>query len=451
MEIPNSYIIYDTRISKDFKGITVSGYKRNDVTNAFQNSIINNKLEDAIRWCCELHCTGLNKQIWNIFETVYLRYVHINNPKLLFYLIKREKEYQNILKDYPKKHEIYTKNNQEIRNLYAEITSILVLTKKNNLFINKSLPKISKESYEKNIISKRMISKNLDKIIDFVHNTTSNNARLALNEIINNLSSKKGTFENCLYWILWLEKMEKNKKPEKIIFEKIENKEPFFDHYTFIIWNIIMKFENNFDKKDLTLLKKLEYLYKKNFKLTDITKRKYYIFIGFYLFFYEINWSKNLYQQEYLILQTNININSMYKNIILTIEKDLSKEHKKLFMKNYYKEINKNNKNIVKKIKNTNLNNELNKIVYTNYPEYKNEDEESVTNEIDEKEKLISKNMTQNDLIQKKEEIVDKKIEAFSNFIIPKKEIKENKDNKKKTVIDFYQSDLIKTIEIKKK
>ena len=40
MEIPNSYVIHDTRIAKDFKGITISGYKRKDVLNAFQNSII---------------------------------------------------------------------------------------------------------------------------------------------------------------------------------------------------------------------------------------------------------------------------------------------------------------------------------------------------------------------------------------------------------------------------
>ena len=44
MEIPHSYIIHDTRIAKDFQGITICGYKRKDVIDAFQNSIINNDL-----------------------------------------------------------------------------------------------------------------------------------------------------------------------------------------------------------------------------------------------------------------------------------------------------------------------------------------------------------------------------------------------------------------------
>ena len=164
MEIPHSYIIHDTRIAKDFQGITICGYKRKDVIDAFQNSIINNKIEDAIRWCVELHSTGLNNQIWNSLKTIYFKYIHINNPKLFFYLLKREKDYLKIICDYPKKHEIFTRNNQEIRNLYSELTSICTLTKKNNLFLNKSLPHINNKSFDKDDIHKRMISKNVNKI-----------------------------------------------------------------------------------------------------------------------------------------------------------------------------------------------------------------------------------------------------------------------------------------------
>ena len=149
MEIPQEYIIHDTRIAKDFKGITISGYKRKDVINVYQNSMINNKLEDAIRWCVELHSTGLNAQIWDSLKTIYYKYIHSNNPKFYFYLLKREKEYFNILKNYSKKHEVFTRNNQEIRNIYAELTAITTITKKNNLFLPKSLPVINQNSFTK--------------------------------------------------------------------------------------------------------------------------------------------------------------------------------------------------------------------------------------------------------------------------------------------------------------
>ena len=81
MEIPESYIITDIRNTKDFKGITISGYKRSDVIKAYENSMINNNLEDAIRWCVELHSTGLNDVIWNSLLSIYLKYIHINDPK----------------------------------------------------------------------------------------------------------------------------------------------------------------------------------------------------------------------------------------------------------------------------------------------------------------------------------------------------------------------------------
>ena len=97
MDIPHSYIIHDIRTQKDFKGITICGYKRKDVLNAYQNSIINNKLEDAIRWCTELHSTGLNTQIWDSLKMIYIKYIHINSPKYFFYILKREKDYQRII------------------------------------------------------------------------------------------------------------------------------------------------------------------------------------------------------------------------------------------------------------------------------------------------------------------------------------------------------------------
>lgn len=84
MNIPENYIIHDTRILRDFKGITICGYKRRDVINAYQNSMINNKIEDAIRWCVELHSTGLNNIIWDSLKTLYIKYIHVNNPKFFF-------------------------------------------------------------------------------------------------------------------------------------------------------------------------------------------------------------------------------------------------------------------------------------------------------------------------------------------------------------------------------
>ena len=141
MNIPESYIIMDLRSPSEFKGVTISGYKKNDVINIFQNSLINSNIEDSLRWCVELHSSGLNKVIWDSLFSTYFRYIHINNPNLYLFLLKREKEYNKILEKYPpKKHELFTRNDQEIRHLFIQLTVLCTLSKKCNLFLPKSLP-----------------------------------------------------------------------------------------------------------------------------------------------------------------------------------------------------------------------------------------------------------------------------------------------------------------------
>jgi hypothetical protein len=458
MDIPESYIIRDLRTLKEFKGITICGYKRRDVINAYQNAMINNKLEDSIRWCVELHSTGLNNIIWNSLETLYIKYIHINHPKYFLYYLKRKKDYESIIQEYPKKHEIFTRNNQEIRNLYAELTSLSCILKKTNLFLGRSLPTINGKSFENNDIKKRMISKNLNKIHNFIYNDTSNEIRLALNEIINNLLSKNGTFQNCIYWYLWLEKAQNlNKKKEKIL----NNNEK---HWIFILWKIIIHFEDHVCKNNSIYLKKIESCYKHNFKLGQISKKKYYIFIAFYTIKHELHFSKNIFKKEYLIIQTNANINKMYQNIIYNIEKHLTVDNKH----NLYKEYNKllykieNNEKIIpkkiipKKIINTDLHNEINKVMFSNYPEYdylkkknyqnnelniydendyekENEyEEENKYNEYDEydednQDNIIYKNMTKKDILENIEYKQNKKLSAFTQFITYKKPVPQKK------------------------
>lgn len=488
MNIPEDYIIHDTRVAIDFKGVTISGYKRLDVVSAYQNAMINNKLEDSIRWCAELHSTGLNSQIWSSLYNVYFKYIHVNHSKFFIYFLKREKEYYRIINNYPKRHEIFTRNNQEIRNLLCEITSIAALTKKNNLFLPKSLPKIGEKDLAKENIQKRMVSRNLDDLNDFIYNTTTNEMKIGLNEILVNLGSKRGTFENCIYWYLWLEKVIEHRKKEKvmpssnqIIFEtwkvdrvkkindKNENSEQskYFDLWVYIIWDIILYFYEDLDKNNAVYLKKIHNLYKKNFKTTQISSKKYYIFISFYLIKKNINWNLNLYPIEYLVIQTNANINSVYRNIILNLESNLSHEMKEILYKKYYQiffeEVNKNKGRLngnPTKIKDTTLDKDLNTIVYSKHGGYirKNETHENDfgkgftigednyedenyeendnndNNDYNNKNNLVYKNKTGKDVLDGIEDKKNKKLTAFKDLItykssIPKEKPELNLDN----------------------
>ena len=379
--IPDKYIIHDLRNSKEFKKLTISGYKIQDVSNAYQNSMINNNLEDSIRWCVELHCTGLENNIWNSLYILITKHIHINNPKLFIYFKKRQKEYEYIISSYPPKfYHIYSKNNQEIRHMLSELTSLCCLTKKNNIFLNSSLPKLGKNFFDKNELSKRMIANDLDNILDYCTNNTTKEMKLGLNEIYSNIKSNKGTFDNCLYWYLWLEKAElikkKDIKNENEYNNITYNEEENDDLWVMILWKIINKHNKMINENDKIFIKKIFNDYTNNFKLSHINKKKYLLFTAFYVLKKKINWGIQLYQQEHLLLQVIGNINKMYEKIKVNNESHLDNDSKNILYKNFnklfYKKYDKDEVKIKKPVKifDNRINPEDNKILFTKHPEY---------------------------------------------------------------------------------
>ena len=113
------YIVYDMRQVRDFKTVSISGYKKLDIGKAFQNALANSNVEEALRWGVEMHCTGMNQKLWEILYNVYLQYIHINNPHFFRYYLKRREDYFRLIQFYPNDHELFSRNDQSLRNLYA--------------------------------------------------------------------------------------------------------------------------------------------------------------------------------------------------------------------------------------------------------------------------------------------------------------------------------------------
>ncbi len=347
MNIPDDYVIHDIRPPKDFSSLTISGYKRTDVIKAFQISMISLKLEDAIRWCIELHATGCDSKVFETIFQVYMENINVYHPKFFFYYLKQKKHLDSILEPFqPQKKTFFSRNHQEIRNGLVELTAIVTLAKKNTFFSNKAFSKIDKHAEEKEELQKRMIAKNLDELTDFIYGSTTKDMKLALNEILWNLGTKSGTYQACIYWYYWLEKMVKKNKP---VFHTIEfsksarddRKSPHFDHWIFILWKIITARANlaKIHDDSKTWIKKLEKDYKESFKPNAFTKNKFHIFIAFYLLKNPVNWNCNLYPQEHLVIQSIGNVNQMYGFISTSLEQGLNQDQKTFIRKKYYQTV----------------------------------------------------------------------------------------------------------------
>lgn len=438
MDIPNKYLICDIRSSKDLNGGTISGYKKRDVINAFQTSIINNRIEEALYWGVELHISTFDKDIWNSIHEIYKKYIHINNPKLFFYIIQRENDYSKLITFYPKKHFIFSRNNQEIRNLFCDLITILTLSKKNNLFLDKSLPKINLSKITKYDLKQRIMDENYNIIQDLGYDSLNNTEILCINQIFHNLNNHQGTLKNCFYWYLLLEKTNKEKKKNNNNSNEIDNfiKSNYLNknsilnyvenekfHWTELLFKMFEKILMNNDKNNMMIIKLREY-YQENFKESKISSLKYHIFMIFYIIKSSINWNITLINKYSIYIQCCANINQIYFKISSNILHTLDKFDRELYIQKYYEEknnmIKKSSKEVVKVYEESN-NINLNKIIKGNplKPKYNNED-------IQDEKQLINKNKTRKDIEEAKEEKIDKKLDFFNQMIVKKSKNKKN-------------------------
>lgn len=318
IDVPFLYAIIDKCC---YKSITYGGYKKNDVINIFQNSLINNKLEESCKWFIELNITGYNDEIW--IEIIYIitNYINISNLKIIEYIYKKFNTFYKIYNVLNKKQKIHVRNNQEIRNLLSDVVSIVCLSNKKNIFNNKILPKINIYDFEKNNLKNKIKSTNLDLILEYTDNNDDNYIKIAINEIAYHLRMTKD-YHKLLYWYFWIKKsiLEKKKRNQLVTLKtrNITNINiKYVNHWIWFLWDIIMNeinFRNEPFKKNI--IKYLFIFYKFNFKPSYLKKKESIILFIFYILTHELNLNLNLINNNYLRIRACANINYMYLNEI---------------------------------------------------------------------------------------------------------------------------------------
>ncbi len=340
------YVVYDMRQPRDLKQVSISGYKKSDVCKAFQNALINSKLEDSLRWVVELHSSGMNAKIWELLYNIYLQYIHINNPHFYLYFMKRRNDYFRSVQSYPDHHEIFSRNDQSIRNLYAELVSIIVLSKKTPLFNTKSIPKLSEKLlYDKMELKKRMMGLNIGQIYNYVDTNDPNEIKLGLNEIYSNIYNQKGNFPLFAFWIMWLERISAYKKKnqnnaEISLFETHQEfkciptviegvKEEYQTHWVWKIWKFIIDFKSkvHISKEAHEFINASFQDFVDDFKPAQYGRKKYLIYLSFYALKNMINFESSiLYPRLPQMYQAIGNINMMYGYINQELTKNLGNE-----------------------------------------------------------------------------------------------------------------------------
>ena len=242
------YRINDSRQHEAYKEITFTGFKKNHVINALFKSIETKKIEEACHWTTECILSGYSDILFEKLIIFISKVIHINNPNLPLYILRKKKVYNNqiaLLNDKDKDRFILLRNSQMIRNLFFDIVTTLCTSPR-----TKKYDKYSKidivEDFKYENMKKRLCSKMHilpDHIIRF---NDADDIRIIINEIFTMCKNKQFGYDRCCFWIQWLLRWEAQHKKKKIHWnidyrDIKEVKEKFRCNIIWVIWEVIMK------------------------------------------------------------------------------------------------------------------------------------------------------------------------------------------------------------------
>jgi hypothetical protein len=194
--------INDIRSSADFRGISFSKYKKTAVKTAFVENMLNGKIEAACNWAAELVCAGHYLELWENILYYMAKHVHIGNPKLVCYLEKRFVVFKNIMSSAEVRSPLDHRNNPTIRNMFAEIVSVLTLSAKKHSF--ESIKINREEEFDMTQMTERLVAPSMDYVKPIFRNKDPKEVFIALNEFAYNLSAGRRNTVVACYWIEWL-------------------------------------------------------------------------------------------------------------------------------------------------------------------------------------------------------------------------------------------------------
>jgi hypothetical protein len=251
----NNADINDVRHLREFKGITFSEFKKNDVKKALEKNLYDSKLESACYWSAELICSGHFFDLWDTIIDFYSKHIHIGNPKLITYLELRINNFKNIVNNGYIDDELRLRNNGKIRKLFGEIICVLCESKKKHCY---NEVKVKKEEFDLTHMTERFKAPNVSYADNIFLKDDPKELFIAANELAYNLTEEGKNSISACYWFEWMiefdvickQKKEKCKCQRRTKY-KVENK--FQMDIIWIIWDIFL----NESKKRNNLVQKI--------------------------------------------------------------------------------------------------------------------------------------------------------------------------------------------------
>jgi hypothetical protein len=312
------YDIIDNRTTKEFIGVTFSGYKKTAVHKDLVQSILGNKIEVACNWVAELVCAGHFEELWDIILFIMGKHIHLSNPRIPIYINMRCKKFKEIVQTYIG-NEIDMRNNQTIRTLFTEIICVLCVSEKYTSL--EPIEITSEEDFSLTYMSRKFDAPNINYGLSVCKPSDPKEIYIPINELAYHIESKTSLLKGC-YWIEWIIEYDRicRKKKENLYCEQrdfviIQNKLRL--DVIWIVWELLYKSVPNNNKDLKTTIEALMELYSLKFSQTTKRKHRYILYFAMELIICNPDFRKPIVHEDNTKLITSIckGINKVYSTI----------------------------------------------------------------------------------------------------------------------------------------
>lgn len=310
--------INDIRLPNDFKGITFSNFKKQEVKKVFIEEMLSSNLEPAINWSCELICAGHFGELWEIIFYYISKYIHLGNPKIAIYVEMRYNIFRNIMNQGTFVQEIDARNNISIRKLFAEIICVLTFSSKKPSFEQVKIK--STNEFDMTTLSTKLKADHMNYIKDIFKEKDPRELYIAMNEFAYSLSNKGCSMLNACYWLEWSIEFETICKKRKQIIKceprnyRVENK--FRTNIIWLIWDILLYCANNIHNKIITkTLESIKTLFLVKYTEATPKKRRYLLYYAIELLTENVDTKVDILPKKHLIENVLEKVDIIYKEI----------------------------------------------------------------------------------------------------------------------------------------
>ena len=239
----NDTDINDKRNPSDFKGITFSKFQKTKVKQELINCLSSAKIESACYWAAELICAGHFSDLWEIIIIYVSKHIHLGNPKLPIYIAMRIDNFKTILSNGFIDNELRLRNNQKIRQLFAELIVVLCLSRKKHSFEPVRIKK--EEEFNMTHMASRLKAPSVEFANKIFQKDDPKELYIAINEFAYHISPESKNVVSACYWLEWTLEFDSlcKKKKEKCLCER-RTFAPVLPTYQmdpiWIIWDILL-------------------------------------------------------------------------------------------------------------------------------------------------------------------------------------------------------------------